>query len=421
MYESDNVLVARYVKTMDQGAFGSLAERHRDMVYATCRRILNNSADAEDATQNCFMKLAENANTIRTSPAGWLHRAAINSSINLLQKKKTQRQREVRAMQERQKNTEVDWDDLRPVLDEAVAVLPTRLRIPLILHYLEGRKQVDIAAELGINQSAVSKRLKNGIEALRKRLTKMGIVSSSATLVSLLVANSVEAAPAALGVTLAGLAIFKEAIAGGSTTVGAIALKVVVGFVVTTGLIAGGVAVKKSVVENDMPQAENAQVAPTALPIAEQNEEHHEGSMLPEAASAASVDYQYGQALLSGILVATAPAVGVTHQCQLDEQMKLLIPKGQSLELDCKHLGIGLDKVIFWQIKETLRMHCFWEDGRFSCSGRRIDSKEFVCIPNPPRILFALKWDTRSEGLDITIDAKTDEDSIQQMMRRHQQ
>jgi len=257
-----------YIKTQDPDAFRSLVERHHNMVYATCHRILDNSADAEDATQNCFIRLAQNANTIKTSPAGWLHQVATNASIDLLRKKRTQLQREVSAMQERQQDSNVDWKNLRPILDEAVAVLPDRLRIPLILHYLEGRKQADIASELGINQSAVSKRLKSGIEALRKRLVKMGLVASSATLASLIAANSAEAAPAALSATLAGLALSKGSVAvgaaaaGSTTAVGTIVLKAVVGVVVATGLVAGGLAVKKATVADNKPQAEKAQIAP---------------------------------------------------------------------------------------------------------------------------------------------------------------
>ena len=74
MTGTDLHLLRRYAGVRDAEAFAELVARHRDMVYATCSRVLANAADAEDSTQECFLRLARHAASIRTSVAGWLCR-----------------------------------------------------------------------------------------------------------------------------------------------------------------------------------------------------------------------------------------------------------------------------------------------------------------------------------------------------------
>jgi hypothetical protein len=49
MSEVEQALLGRYVAERDPDAFQSLVEQHAGMVFATCRRVLGNAADAEDA------------------------------------------------------------------------------------------------------------------------------------------------------------------------------------------------------------------------------------------------------------------------------------------------------------------------------------------------------------------------------------
>jgi hypothetical protein len=63
-------------------------------------------------------------------------------------------------------------------------------RLPVILHYLEGRKQEDVAAQLELTQSAVSKRLERGLEALRSQLRKQGVLVPGVALAGLLATHA---------------------------------------------------------------------------------------------------------------------------------------------------------------------------------------------------------------------------------------
>ena len=238
-------LLRRYVEQNDAEAFRELVENHRDMVFSVCKRILRNAADAEDAAQNSFLQLARKARRLKAPIAGWLHHIAVQISINMHKQNAARTARQTKAAALRISNREPTWDELQGAIDEVIARLPDRLRVPVILHYLEGRKQEEIAAELGITQSAVSKRLAHGIETLRKRLTKSGAILSGVALATLLAANSVEAAPATLTTSVGRMAYVGLASGSKTATVvgGLSALKWGIMSAVGVAVIAGGVVV----------------------------------------------------------------------------------------------------------------------------------------------------------------------------------
>src|SRR5271168_2481107 len=72
----DGQLLARYSGSKDELAFEALVIRHGPMVLATCRAILKNEHDVEDAFQATFLVLARKAASIQgdRSLARWLHR-----------------------------------------------------------------------------------------------------------------------------------------------------------------------------------------------------------------------------------------------------------------------------------------------------------------------------------------------------------
>lgn len=85
-----------------------------------------------------------------------------------------------------------------------------------MLHYLEGRSQSQVAAELGINQSTVSRLLRKALTELRERLKAAGVVPSVAALAALLTENAATAAPDTLIASLGKIAIAGVGKAGGA-------------------------------------------------------------------------------------------------------------------------------------------------------------------------------------------------------------
>ena len=241
MAYDEAVLLKRYADDRDAEAFHTLLDRHQGMVFAACHRVLSNPADAEDAAQDTFLQLTRHAGRLRAPIGGWLHRVAVNTSFQLARRNGARRKREVLVARQTSHNPGLSWDDVKGEVDQAIAALPKRLQAPIVLHYLEGRKQKDVAEELGLTQGAVSKRLRRGEEALRKRLRDAGLVVPCAVLVSMLTANAIEAVPATLAAALGKMAL--SGISAGKTfTVGGLsAMKLALIVVAATAAVTVGI------------------------------------------------------------------------------------------------------------------------------------------------------------------------------------
>lgn len=194
----------------DAESFAALAQNYAGLVYGTCLRILGNSHDAEELTQDCFIQLAHQAAGIRTSLGGWLHRVATTRALNRRRNETLRRQREgdYLLLQEPDRLAAA-WRELEPHVDTALAELPAELGEPLVMHYLQGLNQTETAARLGVNQATVSRRMERGVAELRTRLAKVGIGTAALLLLGdVLVQKAVAApVPATLTATLGKLAL----------------------------------------------------------------------------------------------------------------------------------------------------------------------------------------------------------------------
>src|SRR5947209_20462687 len=75
---SDGVLLERFARHADEGAFAALVRRHGPLVWSVSRRVARHEQDAEDVYQATFLLLARKAGTIRKSNAigSWLYGVA---------------------------------------------------------------------------------------------------------------------------------------------------------------------------------------------------------------------------------------------------------------------------------------------------------------------------------------------------------
>jgi RNA polymerase sigma factor (sigma-70 family) len=200
----DGDLLHRFAQHGDDEAFAALVERYGPIVLGVCRRVLNDTHEAEDAFQATFLLLLRRAGTLRPGPLGpWLHGVAYRTALKARERAVLRRGRPV-AENDRvaaDPTEEIAWRDLRPLLDEAIGRLPNSYRIPFVLCYLEGRTNAEAAEALGCPRGTVATRLSRARERLRAHLSRRGLTLSAGLLSALLSREAVarEAVSAALG------------------------------------------------------------------------------------------------------------------------------------------------------------------------------------------------------------------------------
>jgi RNA polymerase sigma factor (sigma-70 family) len=216
MSESDLELLESWVREGDAEAFKTLAKRYAGMVYGTCKRILNNPAEAEDVAQECFEILATTPKPVGEYLAPWLHRVACNRSLTRLRSEHRRKEREAQFAAELEAGHEVVWNDIYGFVDEAIAELPDQLRIPVVAHFLDDQTHSAIALTLGIPQRTVTDRIDNGVELIRKALKSRGVAMTGVVLAGLIKANVAEAAPSTLIMNLGKIALAGHRKPGGN-------------------------------------------------------------------------------------------------------------------------------------------------------------------------------------------------------------
>ncbi len=199
MAHPDTIYLRRWTSHRDADAFAELVSRYSGLVYTACRRLLGNQADAEEVAQECFLKLARNEREI-SHLGGWLHTVAVRASLDRLRKEKRRRLREISYSDERARcaTEEKDWDDILPLVDEAIAQLPEDVRITIVLRFLEGRIHAGIAKETGVSRTTVQKRIDKGLQQIRAFLDKRGVTAPASFAAILAVNMKAEAAPLSL-------------------------------------------------------------------------------------------------------------------------------------------------------------------------------------------------------------------------------
>lgn len=158
-----------------------LVREHSRLVYRITYAVLRSHHDAEDATQETFMRVLRYRSKLSAveDPKPWLARIAWRVALD--RSKQRGRSREIAledperpimevASSETPADETLHGTEVSSMLDKIIAALPEKLREPLILSTIEEMSPREVAATLGINEAAVRSRTFRARQILRDKL-----------------------------------------------------------------------------------------------------------------------------------------------------------------------------------------------------------------------------------------------------------
>lgn len=173
---TDAALISRFAKARDQEAFELLVWRHSGMVLRVCRSILRDYHAAEDAGQAVFLALARQAASVsrRGTVAGWLYRVAWRISVKARRQRFSHVSSDLSQIPAREYEPAPD-SALTEILNEELARLPEKYRVPLLLCFFEGLTHTDAARRLDWPIGTFATRIARAKDWLHRRLARRGV------------------------------------------------------------------------------------------------------------------------------------------------------------------------------------------------------------------------------------------------------
>ncbi len=164
---------------------------YQDMVFATAVRLTGSAAQAEDISQDVFLKAYEHFEQLRASPTagGWLKTVATRLTLNHLtrHRKRWRLFSEVFADETREEELDaatasfdtvlqqLDGQERHALVERALQQLPDHQRVPLVLFHFEEMSYQDIARHLGRSLAKIKTDILRGRIAMAQSLAQSGL------------------------------------------------------------------------------------------------------------------------------------------------------------------------------------------------------------------------------------------------------
>lgn len=162
-------------------ALETAVRQHARFVYRITYSVLRNHHDAEDATQEVFLKVLRYGKRLEQveDQRNWLGRIAWRVAVDRRKKSRIEVQDVGPDEIELLRSSVAGADELllgaemAKVMEKVMASLPEKLRDPMVLSTVEEMMPADISAVLGINDAAVRSRLFRARQAIKEKLAAL--------------------------------------------------------------------------------------------------------------------------------------------------------------------------------------------------------------------------------------------------------
>ncbi|NLA21517.1 MAG: RNA polymerase sigma factor [Candidatus Marinimicrobia bacterium] len=162
----------------DEQAFNNLVRENHQRIYGLFRRMVGSQAEADDLTQETFIKVYKNLPKFRqeSSIQTWIYRIAINQGLNYLRRMKIRQTLGLELADSAAEPDEFQSNQAnRNLLRRAIAKLPPRQQMVVILRSFQELSFKEIAAVLNITENAAKVNFSHAVKNLREIFLKMGV------------------------------------------------------------------------------------------------------------------------------------------------------------------------------------------------------------------------------------------------------
>lgn len=183
---SDHALIDR-VRAGDEEAFGELMSRYRGQITNYLYRFLNDYEEAVDLAQETFVRVYFALDRYHTGYAfsTYIYRIATNLAISEIRRRKRRRLLSLTGLFQGDDESEVEFqppdkgkladdalmdDEQSEVIGRAIAALPEKYRVPVVLRDIEGRSYDEIAEILKLGLGTTKSRISRGRGLLKEKL-----------------------------------------------------------------------------------------------------------------------------------------------------------------------------------------------------------------------------------------------------------
>ena len=182
MLRTDDQLLVEQVCQGDLDAFRVLVERYQKYAYQISFKILRNHPDAEDVSQEAFVRIYQSIKNFRREAkfSTYLYRTVVNLSLNVLRQKGRESIYETSSVNwERQTSSEAvddpktDLIDVGSHLQRAIQRLSQKQQAILVLRHYEGFSTKEVSEIMNCSEGTVKQQLHRAMVKLQKFLHYM--------------------------------------------------------------------------------------------------------------------------------------------------------------------------------------------------------------------------------------------------------
>lgn len=177
-HQADNELLELFRNGNSHHAFNLIVKKYQQRVYSHVRHMVIDHDDANDLTQNTFIKVWNNLSTFREDAQlfTWIYRIATNECLNFLKNKRKRfflpvADIESELAEKLTQEPSLKGDAIEMKLQKAILLLPEKQRLVFNMRYYNEMKYEDMSEVLGTSVGALKASYHHAVQKIENYLT----------------------------------------------------------------------------------------------------------------------------------------------------------------------------------------------------------------------------------------------------------